>query len=98
MGRGYRKKRIGKVVSDKMNKGVVIEVERRFIEPRYKKIVRRKKRFKAHDEKNECKTGDTVLIMETRPLSRDKKWRVVNILGRAKDLVKKHIEEESEKA
>lgn len=82
--RGSRKKRIGLVVSDKMDKTVVVEIERRFVDPMYKKIVKRKKRYKAHDEKNECNTGDKVLLMETRPLSRDKRWRVVNLMVRAK--------------
>ncbi|MGA1791656.1 MAG: 30S ribosomal protein S17 [bacterium] len=82
--RGSRKKRIGLVVSDKMDKTVVVEIERRFVDPMYKKIVKRKKRYKVHDEKNECHTGDKVLLMETRPLSRDKRWRVVNVIDRAK--------------
>jgi small subunit ribosomal protein S17 len=82
--RGSRKKRIGLVVSDKMDKTVVVEIERRFVDPMYKKIVKRKKRYKAHDEKNECHTGDKVLLMETRPLSRDKRWRVVNLMVRTK--------------
>ena len=82
--RGSRKKRIGLVVSDKMDKTVVVEIERRFVDPMYKKIVKRKKRYKAHDEKNECHTGDKVLLMETRPLSRDKRWRVVSLMVRAK--------------
>lgn len=82
--RGSRKKRIGLVVSDKMDKTVVVEIERRFVDPMYKKIVKRKKRYKAHDKKNECHTGDKVLLMETRPLSRDKRWRVVTVMDRAK--------------
>ena len=82
--RGSRKKRIGLVVSDKMDKTVGVQIERRFVDPMYKKIVKRKKRCKAHDEKNECNTGDKVLLMETRPLSRDKRWRVVTIIDRAK--------------
>jgi len=81
--RGSRKKKIGRVVTDKMDKTVVVEIERRFGDPIYKKIVKRKKRYKAHDEKNECGVGDKVLLMETRPLSRDKRWRVVSILNRA---------------
>lgn len=75
--RGQRKKRTGIVVSDKMDKTVVVEVKRTIIEPTYKKIVRRKKRYKAHDEENRYKVGDKVTIMETRPLSKDKRWRVV---------------------
>jgi len=81
--RGSRKKRIGTVVSNKMDKTVVVEVERRFTHPEYKKIIKQKKRFKVHDEKNECAIGDKVLLMETRPISRDKRWRVVSIMGKA---------------
>ena len=84
--RGSRKKKIGLVVSDKMDKSVVVEVERRFIDPMYKKIVKRKKRYKAHDERNECHTGDKVLLMETRPISRDKRWRVASIMKQATEL------------
>ena len=76
--RGHRKKRTGIVVSDKMDKTVVVEVTRTMIDPTYKKVVRRKKRFKAHDEENQYKIGDKVSIMETRPLSKDKRWRIVN--------------------
>lgn len=96
--RGNRKKMVGRVISDKMQKTVVVEIERRVIEPRYKKIVIKKNRFKAHDEKNEYKMGDKVLLMETRPLSHDKRWRVVELIEKTKDL-KKDIsssEEESE--
>jgi small subunit ribosomal protein S17 len=81
--RGFRKKRNGIVVSTKMDKTVVVEVERRFVHPEYKKVVKHKKRFKAHDENNECTLGDKVVIMEIRPLSREKRWRVVSILGKA---------------
>lgn len=81
--RGIRKKRTGIVVSDKMDKTVVVEVERRFSDSIYKKILRRKKRYKAHDEQNECNVGDKVLLMETRPLSRDKRWRVVSVMDQA---------------
>lgn len=84
--RGFRKKRTGVVISNKMDKTAVVEVERRFIDPVYKKIVRRKKRFKAHDEHNECDPGDKVLLMETRPLSRDKRWRIISILNRKEDI------------
>jgi len=84
--RGSRKKRIGLVVSDRMDKTVVVEVERRFIDPMYKKIVKRKKRYKAHDERNECHIGDKVLVSETRPLSRDKRWRVVSVMKQTTDL------------
>lgn len=76
--RGLRKKRIGIVVSDKMDKTVVVEVTRTMMDRTYKKVVRRKKRYKAHDGENQYKTGDKVTIMETRPLSKDKRWRIVN--------------------
>lgn len=82
--RGKRKIRIGKVVSNKMDKTVVVVVERQFAHPIYKKMIKRKSRFKAHDEKNECLMGDKVRIMETRPISKDKCWRVVEILEREK--------------
>ena len=79
--RGQRKKRTGTVVSDKMDKTVVVEVRRTVIEPTYKKVVQRRKRYKAHDEENKYKIGDKVIIMETRPLSKDKRWRVVSTLS-----------------
>ena len=79
-----RKTRVGKVVSDKMDKTVVVTVETRVAHPLYKKIINRTYRLKAHDENNEGRIGDTVRVMETRPLSRDKRWRVVEILERAK--------------
>jgi len=82
--RTSRKTRIGTVVSDKMDKTVVVSIERRVQHPVYGKMVRRTKRLKAHDEKNDAKTGDTVRIMETRPLSKDKRWRVVEIIERAR--------------
>jgi small subunit ribosomal protein S17 len=82
--RNSRKTRIGKVVSDKMAKTVVVSIERRVQHPVYGKMVRRTKKLKAHDEQNEAKTGDTVRIMETRPLSKDKRWRVVEIIERAR--------------
>lgn len=75
--RGQRKKRTGTVVSDKMDKTVVVEVKRTIIDPTYKKVVQKRKRYKAHDEENKYKVGDKVVIMETRPLSKDKRWRVV---------------------
>lgn len=81
--RGKRKTRIGRVVSDKMDKTVVVQVERLAPHPLYGKILRRRKKFKAHDENNECRIGDLVEIMETRPLSKTKRWRVVRILERA---------------
>ncbi|HBJ11582.1 MAG TPA: 30S ribosomal protein S17 [Ruminococcaceae bacterium] len=82
--RNLRKTRVGKVVSDKMDKTVVVAIADNVKHPLYKKIVKRTVKFKAHDEKNECRIGDRVEIMETRPLSKDKRWRVVNILERAK--------------
>jgi small subunit ribosomal protein S17 len=82
--RNERKTRIGKVVSDKMEKTVVVAVERLVQHPLYKKAVKKTVKFKAHDENNESHIGDTVEIMETRPLSKDKRWRVVEILEKAK--------------
>ena len=79
-----RKTRVGKVVSDKMDKTVVVIVETRVAHPRYKKIVKRTYRLKAHDENNECRAGDKVRVMETRPLSKDKRWRLVEIIEKAK--------------
>ena len=82
--RGYRKVREGLVVSDKMDKTVVVEVEDRVKHPKYGKVIRRTKRYKAHDDANECGVGDRVLLMETRPLSATKRWRVSRILEKAK--------------
>jgi small subunit ribosomal protein S17 len=82
--RGSRKSRTGLVVSDKMQKTVVVAIERRVPHPVYGKMVTRTKRLKAHDEENSAKVGDTVRIVETRPLSKDKRWRVVEIVGRAR--------------
>ena len=82
--RSARKVRLGVVVSDKMQKTVVVRIERRFAHPQYGKMVKRSSKVKAHDETNNAKTGDTVRIMETRPLSRDKRWRVVEIVDRAR--------------
>ncbi len=82
--RGNRKVRIGSVVSDKMDKTVVVAIETFVTHPIYKKQVKRTTKFKAHDENNECRVGDIVKIMETRPLSREKRWRVVEIIERAK--------------
>ena len=82
--RNVRKVRVGKVVSDKMNKTVVVAVERKVPHALYNKPMVSTKRFKAHDENNECRVGDTVKIVETRPLSKDKCWRVVEILERQK--------------
>lgn len=80
----FRKERIGVVISNKMDKSIVIKTLRRVKHPKYGKFVRKSSRFMAHDEKNECKIGDKVLIMETRPLSKNKCWRLVEILERAK--------------
>ena len=82
--RGIRKTRIGVVVSDKMDKTVVVEIRTRVRHPLYGKIMNRTTKLKAHDEKNECGVGDRVLVMETRPLSREKRWRVVEIIEKAK--------------
>ena len=82
--RNRRKTRMGLVVSDKMQKTVVVAIERRVPHPQYGKMVTHTKRVKAHDEANDAKTGDTVRIMETRPLSKDKRWRVVEIVDRAR--------------
>jgi len=82
--RNVRKQRTGVVVSDKMNKSITIVVERKLMHPLYGKFVKKSKKFMAHDEKNDCNIGDKVRIMETRPLSKSKKWRLVEILERAK--------------
>jgi small subunit ribosomal protein S17 len=79
---GSRKERAGLVVSDRMQKTVVVSVERTVTHPRYKKILRRRTRVKAHDEQGQCHVGDRVLIVECRPLSRDKRWRVSKVLER----------------
>lgn len=80
--RGLRKERAGLVVSDRMQKTVVVSVERTVMHPKYKKILRRRSNVKAHDETNQCHVGDRVLIVECRPLSRDKRWRVSKVLER----------------
>ena len=82
--RAFRKTRVGKVVSDKMDKTIVVAVENRVAHPLYKKIVKRTYKLTAHDENNECRVGDKVLVMETRPLSKDKRWRLVEIMEKAK--------------
>lgn len=84
MDRNLRKTRLGKVVSNKMDKTVVVAIVDHVKHPLYKKIVKRTYKLKAHDEKNECNIGDTVKVMETRPLSKDKRWRLVEILEKAK--------------
>ena len=82
--RGLRKERIGVVVSNKMNKSIVVAVERKVKHPKYGKFVKYSKKFMAHDEKGECGIGDTVKIMETRPMSKLKRWRLVEIVEKAK--------------
>ena len=82
--RNLRKTRTGKVVSDKMDKTIVVAVENHVKHPLYKKIVKKTYKLKAHDENNECHIGDIVKVMETRPLSKDKRWRLVEIIEKAK--------------
>ena len=82
--RAFRKTRIGQVVSDKMDKTIVVAVEDSYQHPLYKKTMKRTYKLKAHDENNECGIGDTVEVMETRPLSKDKRWRLVRIIEKAK--------------
>ena len=86
--RGHRKERVGNVVSDKMNKTIVVRVERRFRHPQFKKVVTAYSKFYAHDEKNEAKIGDRVRIRETRPLSKTKSWRLVEIVERNQEVAK----------
>ena len=82
--RNLRKERVGLVVSNKMDKSIVVQIERKYRHPIYGKFVRKTNKFVAHDEKNDCNIGDTVRIMETRPLSKRKNWRLVEIIERAK--------------
>ena len=82
--RGMRKTRVGRVVSNKMNKTIVVAVEDSVKHPLYKKILKRTYKLKAHDENNECSIGDRVEVMETRPISKDKRWRLVEIIDKAK--------------
>jgi small subunit ribosomal protein S17 len=82
--RSRRKSRVGKVVSDRMDKTIVVSIERLVKHPTVGRYVRRRSKFKVHDEKNECRIGDVVRFMETRPLSKDKRWRFVEFVGRAK--------------
>lgn len=84
MERKLRKSRIGVVVSNKMDKSITIAVERKMRHPKYGKFIKKTAKFMAHDDANDCQIGDTVKIMETRPLSKNKKWRLVEILQRAK--------------
>lgn len=83
--RGRRKERIGEVLSNKMTKTIVVRVERRFPHPRFKKVISRFRKFYAHDEKQEARIGDRVRIQETRPLSKTKRWRLVEIVDRSED-------------
>jgi small subunit ribosomal protein S17 len=82
--RGRRKLRVGKVVSDRMDKTIVVSIERLVKHAEYGRYVRRREKFKVHDEKNECRIGDVVRFMETRPMSKDKRWRFVEVIERAK--------------
>jgi small subunit ribosomal protein S17 len=82
--RSRRKTRVGKVVSDRMDKTVVVSIERLVQHPTYGRYVRRRAKFKVHDENNECKVGDTIRFMETRPMSKDKRWRFLEFVERAK--------------
>ena len=82
--RAFRKTKVGMVVSDKMDKTIVVAIEDRVQHPLYKKILKRTYKLKAHDENNECGVGDKVRVMETRPLSKDKRWRLVEIIEKAK--------------
>jgi small subunit ribosomal protein S17 len=82
--RSRRKIRVGKVVSDRMDKTAVVSIERLVKHPIYGRYVRRRNKFKVHDEKNECRVGDVIRFMETRPLSKDKRWRLVEFVERAK--------------
>ncbi len=84
LNRAFRKTRVGTVVSDKMDKTIVVAIEDSVQHGLYKKIMKRTYKLKAHDEKNECGVGDRVRVMETRPLSKDKRWRVVEIIEKAK--------------
>lgn len=84
MKEAHKKIREGLVVSDKMDKTIIVSIERKITHPLYQKTLRRNKKFKVHDEENKCKVGDFVSIIETRPLSKDKRWRVLEIIGAAK--------------
>ena len=84
---GTRQEKVGRVTSNKMQKTVVVTVERQSIHPLYKRVVRQSKKFLAHDEKNQCQVGDTVRIEETRPLSRRKRWRVTEVIAKATEAI-----------
>jgi len=86
--RGHRKERVGEVISDKMAKTIVVRVQRRFPHPRYKKVVTAYSKFYAHDEKREAKVGDRVRIEETRPLSKTKRWRLIEVVARDSGVVR----------
>ncbi len=90
--RGLRKERSGVVVSDRMQKTVVVSLERTVMHPKYKKYLRRRTKVKAHDEANQCHVGDRVTIVESRPLSRDKRWRVSRILERSQAAIAEQTE------
>lgn len=85
----FRKKRIGVVLSDKMQKTIVVQIRRKALHPQYGKVIEKANKFKVHDEKNEAKAGDRVLIQETRPLSKDKRWRLVEVLQRGAGQLKR---------
>jgi small subunit ribosomal protein S17 len=87
-GRGNRKERVGEVISAKMAKTIVVRVERRFPHPQYRKIVTAYTKFYAHDEKNEAKAGDRVLIQETRPLSKLKRWRLIEVVEKGEEIIR----------
>ena len=86
MERNLRKTRVGKVISNKMDKTIVVAVENHVKHPLYNKIVKRTYKLKAHDENNECNIGDKVKVMETRPLSKDKRWRLVEVMAKVKEV------------
>lgn len=91
-----RKERIGIVLSDKMSKTIVVQIKRKALHPLYGKVIQKAVKFKAHDEKNEAKTGDTVKIVETRPLSKEKRWRLVEVMGRAKKKAADEVKDDFE--
>ena len=89
----FRKEKVGVVVSDKMQKTIVVRIERKALHPLYGKVISKANKFKVHDEKNEAKVGDRVRIVETRPLSKDKRWRLVEILGHGRQNSSQDIKE-----
>lgn len=90
----FRKERTGVVLSDKMQKTIVVQIRRKALHPEYGKVIEKANKFKVHDEKNEAKIGDTVLIAETRPLSKDKRWRLVEILARGQRSASEDLKED----